>query len=167
MREVADEGPGHTLATGNALDLRRRLLDAPVGHEEDGAEAAGLVGAILDEPVVVGLHHGQVQVGILGTDHELRDARRGVEHRRIDQVLIHLGEAGGGVVAAGAESRRTAPTDTGPERRWAPAALSPKLIGSLTPSITQASPCSKCSTWGTRSTNCRGDTAPPRGRAAR
>ena len=100
VRIAADQCADDASAAGDPLDFGHGLVDAAVGQQHDRAEPARVVRAVVDEPVVVGLHHRQMQLGVLVGDDDLRDARGRVEDRRVDEVGVHLLEPHGRVVAA-------------------------------------------------------------------
>ena len=92
-------GPAeHAVELGDGRARRRGS-----GASIESGEAIGRVRGVLGEPVVVRAHEREMEVGVLGGDDALREARGGVEDLGVDAVAIHLREPGGGVVAAGAD----------------------------------------------------------------
>ena len=124
-----------------ALDLRQRLVDAAVGEHGRAAEAVGRVGAELGEEVVVGPHHLQVEVRVLGARHEAAGEAHREEHLGVDAVgdlLLDRAPWGRSCPGGCPRSGTTRPAASGAR----PAQASqPKPRGSK-PSHTQASPCS-------------------------
>ena len=118
---TAHEGPGHAGAVPYPLDLGQGLIDATVREQHDGAQSGRLEGAVVDEPVVVGLDHGQVELGILIGDDDVRQAGRRIEDGGIDQILVELLEPLGGLIA-----RRPGCPRSGPRGRDRTAGASPR-----------------------------------------
>ena len=83
-----------------ALHLGDGVVDA--GGGQDRLSDQPTVGPLaeLGEPLVVGAHAGDLELGLGAVDlgAEQRDAR--VEHLEVDAVDVHVGEAGLGVEAA-------------------------------------------------------------------
>ena len=68
------------------------------------------MGAVLEEPVVVGLDHGQVKLGVGGARHAHGEAGGREVDPGVDAGEVHLDQAGRGVVAAGADFLPGGPT---------------------------------------------------------
>ena len=124
-----------------------RAVDAPVGYQHDpGRGGSGHTRRVFR--TASRCRPGRGRDGTQHQDWRSRDGRCAVSdtaRRHIDQVHIHLLPPGG---PSGHSHRRgSPPTAPRPIARpaVAPAAAppTPKLIGSFTPSSTQASPCSK------------------------
>ena len=98
-----EEEPAGAGPLADPLHLRQGLVETAVGQVVDGPKPGRVVGDVLREPVVVGLDHGQVQVGVGVGGQGLRQAGSGVEHLGVDLIAVDLGQAGSGVVASGAE----------------------------------------------------------------
>jgi hypothetical protein len=117
---AAHERTGHAGAVPHPLDLGQGLLDAPIREQHDRAQSGRLEGAVVDEPVVVGPDHRQVQLGILIGDDDVRQPGRRIEDGRIDQILVELLEPLRRLVPAGRDV-----LEPDPGRAIGPQAASP------------------------------------------
>ena len=108
-RDLAERDRTHA-AFGVAADLRGGELAVPQRDDDQGDQATARVAApLLDHPVVVRATHASAEVVVLALQERLpaEAGERREAQRRLDPVVVHVGEARLGFVAARVASRRS------------------------------------------------------------
>ena len=103
LGRVLGEGDGLAAEGGGPLDLLGRGGRVPQRDDHHRDEPTGVVaGQLFEDEVVPRLHAGEREVLVLGLVEHLTAVagERREEERRQDEALVHVGDPGGGLVAA-------------------------------------------------------------------
>ena len=103
VRVTAHDGTADARSSRHPTQFGGGRIGATVGKQQEAAKTFGGMGHVLRQPVVVGPHHGHVELRIRIGDDALAQPGRGVENLGIDTVLVHLGQTGHRVIASVAD----------------------------------------------------------------